>query len=83
MERVEKMFEYGAFVADPNGGCLPRNGDSDLCGRGFYADATAYFNRSDWKFVESHGTQGDAPAVTPIRGPTGSTVFPWAGQVSG
>ena len=39
---------------DPIGGCLPRNGDSDLCGSGYDPTATRYFNpvRLD---VCSHG----------------------------
>jgi hypothetical protein len=36
-QRVEAMFEYGAYIADPDG-CLPMNGDSDLCGSGFTAE---------------------------------------------
>ena len=41
-DHVEAMWNYGAYVTDP-AGCLPRNGDSDLCGGGFSAAATAYF----------------------------------------
>jgi len=70
---VEAMFDYGAFVTDP-AGCLPRNGDSDLCGTGFAADATAYFQRADWTYVQTRGASGSPPAAL-------GAVFPWAGQV--
>lgn len=36
-QRVEAMYNYGAYVADARG-CLPMNGDSDLCGSGFDAE---------------------------------------------
>ena len=72
-DHVEKMWNYGAFVTDP-AGCLPRNGDSDLCGGGFSDAATAYFGREDWVFIQSQGARGVRPANL-------SMAFPWAGQV--
>ena len=73
---VEAMFNYGSYAADPQG-CLPRNGDSDLCGSGYNQDVTDYFNRSDWEYVYSNGKSGTVP--NQVNGP--SVVFPWAGQV--
>ena len=60
-------------MTDGNG-CLPRNGDADLCVPGYYEGVTNYFGREDWRYVHSHGQQGKA------RGGPASTMFPWAGQ---
>ena len=75
-DRVEAMWNYGAYVVDPNG-CLPRNGDADLCGKGYSDETTAYFNRSDWTYVYSNGKSGTPPPSSASP----SVVFPWAGQV--
>ena len=73
---VEAMFAYGALSADPSG-CLPRNGDSDVCGRG-YTDAVAlFFHRPDWTYAATNGLRGSPPDDT--TGP--SRVWPWSGQV--
>jgi hypothetical protein len=78
--RVEAMYDYAAGVVDP-AGCLPRNGDSAGCGRGFQPAAAAYYNRSDWVYVHTNGAEGTPPAgLAAGRGP--STVYPWAGQVA-
>lgn len=71
--RVEAMWTYGAFVADGTG-CLPRNVDSDRCGRGYSEAAAAYFARPDWTYAVTNGASGSRPTVGP------SVVFPWAGQ---
>jgi len=75
---AERMWAYGALVSDP-AGCLPRNGDSDVCGSGYSEAATRYFNRSDWSFVHSNGKNGTVPATNATTGP--SVAFPWAGQI--
>ena len=75
--RVEAMWNYGAFVADA-AGCLPRNGDSDLCGNGYSEEVADYFGRRDWRFAKSNGAAGVPPALT---NGSPSSVFPWAGQV--
>jgi hypothetical protein len=72
-DHVEAMWNYGAYVTDP-AGCLPRNGDSDLCGGGFSAAATAYFKRDDWVYIQTQGASGTAPTQL-------SVAFPWAGQI--
>lgn len=72
-QRVEAMFNYGTMVSDPQA-CLPRNGDSDRCGEGFYTDASDFFHRSDWVYVRTNGARGTPPASL-------STMFPWGGQV--
>ena len=75
---VEQMYAYGAYVADP-AGCLPRNGDSDVCGSGHSDATTRYFNRSDWAYLASNGRNGTVPPANATAGP--SSLFPWAGQV--
>ena len=50
------LSSAGAYIADPSG-CLPRNGDSDLCPSGYLASVAAYFNRSDWTYVRTNGAQ--------------------------
>ena len=72
---VEQMFNFYVYTSDQQG-CLPRNGDSDVCGSGFSAAAAAYFNRSDWLYVHTAGANGSAPAQA-----SPSNAFPGAGQV--
>jgi hypothetical protein len=36
-QRAQAMWDYGAYVVDPRG-CLPQNGDSDVCGHGYSAE---------------------------------------------
>ena len=55
------MYAYGAYVASPIG-CLPQNGDSDICGGGFSSDAATFFNRQDWEYVYSNGKSGVVPS---------------------
>ena len=74
---VEAMWNYGAYITDPSL-CLPRNGDSDLCGGGYDASAAAFFKRADWTWIATRGASGEAPALP--RGP--SAAFPWAGQLA-
>ena len=74
ISHVEAMWNYGAYVADPSG-CLPRNGDSDICGTGYSAHVSAFFNRTDWDYVYTNGKTGRAPTHE-----TPSVMFPWAGQ---
>jgi len=75
-DRVEAMWNYGAYISDPMG-CLPRNGDSDLCGGGFGQEQAEYFERPDWTWISSHGASGSPPELP--NGP--SSAFPWAGQL--
>ena len=76
-QRVEAMYEYGAYVADPDG-CLPMNGDSNICGHGFNIEVSRFFNRSDWEYVKTNGQFGRAPTGSDHATP--SAMFPWAGQ---
>lgn len=76
-QKVEAMYNYGALIADP-ALCLPRNGDSDLCGGGYGLEQAAYFNRPDWTWAHSHGASGVAPPMP--NGPSALSFFPWAGQ---
>lgn len=78
VQQVEAMWAYGTYVTDP-AACLPRNGDSDLCGNGYNPAVTAYFNRTDWEYVHTNGANGTLPAAYETDGP--SSLFPWAGQV--
>ena len=75
---AERMWSYGAYASDPLG-CLPRNGDSDVCGSGYSEAATLYFNRTDWRYIHTNGEEGSIPSSNITTGP--SVVFPWAGQV--
>ena len=76
-QRVEAMYNYGAYVADARG-CLPMNGDSDLCGQGFNAEVAHFFKRDDWLYVHSGGKMGSHPPAE--THPTPSVMSPWAGQ---
>ena len=75
---VERMFAYGALSADASG-CLPRNGDSDVCEAGYSAAAAALFNRSDWTYAASNGARGAPAPSDALTGP--SRAWPWSGQV--
>ena len=75
---TEAMWTYGAYVSDP-AGCLPRNGDSDVCGSGYSDAATAYFRRPDWLYLHSNAKSGAVPPTNATSGP--SVAFPWSGQV--
>ena len=76
-KHVEAMYNYGSYILDPSG-CLPRNGDSDLCGGGYSPEQAVFFNRPDWTWVATHGASGTAPPLP--NGP--SSVFPWSGQLA-
>ena len=76
--KVEQMWNYGTYISDAMG-CLPRNGDSDLCGSGYNPTVTTYFGRNDWTYVHTNGAQGTVPPQFSTQGP--SSVFPWAGQI--
>lgn len=77
--KVENMWNYGAMISDPVG-CLPRNGDSDLCNTGYNTAVMQYFNRPDWTYVHTNGAEGIIPAAFASDGP--SSIFPWAGQIA-
>jgi hypothetical protein len=77
-QRVENMWAFGTYSSDP-AGCLPRNGDTDICDGGVNANITAFFKRDDWTYVQTHGAAGTLPAFAPSSGP--GVIFPWAGQV--
>ena len=76
-EQSQMYYLLTNYQSDSEG-CLPRNGDSDLCGNGFSPVVAQHFNRSDWIYVQSHGASGTPPNST--NGP--SSLFPWAGQAS-
>lgn len=77
VRHVEAMWNYGSYISDP-AGCMPRNGDADLCSSGFGTTEAAYFQRPDWTWIATRGAHGVAPALP--NGP--SSVFPWAGQIA-
>jgi len=73
---VEKMISYIAYSMDFTG-MAPMNGDnneeyygSDVLGLA----APGQFNRSDWAYIATKGSQGTQPVGFP------SKMFPWAGQ---
>lgn len=77
-DKVEAMWTYGAYISDAMG-CLPRNGDSDLCGSGYNPTVTTYFNRTDWTYIHTNGANGTVPSQFSTVGP--SVLFPYAGQI--
>lgn len=54
--RALECLGAGSYISDP-AGCLPRNGDSDLCGSGYLGSVTQYFGRPDWTYVRTNGAQ--------------------------
>lgn len=73
-QRVEALWNNLAVVMRPSG-MGPLNSDSSLeNNRELVQVANAYFGRSDWKFILTHGTSGVAPKEPASR------FFPWAGH---
>ena len=73
-ERMEKLWNYYAMVTRPDG-TGPLNNDSDLEENArLVATVTDYFDRPDWEYIVTHGTQGTRPEDPPSR------FFPWSGQ---
>jgi len=74
-ETVEAMYNYYAYTMRPDGNGLLNN-DSDLdYTRPRVQTAAETYNRRDWQYIVTNGTEGLKPEGT------GSVVFPWAGQV--
>ncbi|MBN1348217.1 alginate lyase family protein [candidate division KSB1 bacterium] len=73
-QRLQAMWNYLAYSLRPDGSS-PLNNDSD---RDYNRDriraAAQRFNRPDWLWIASNGTDGSKPDTAP------SCVFPWAGQ---
>jgi hypothetical protein len=73
-ERVEKMWDYYAFVTRPDGSG-PLNNDGDVEWNAFrLPQAAAELDRPDWLYVASGGEEGTAPEGLPSR------FFPYAGH---
>ncbi len=74
-QRLEGMWNYLAYAMRPSG-YGPLNNDSNLdYNRDRVLDAAQKYQRGDWTYVASNGSEGSIPDGTP------SYVFPWAGQV--
>jgi len=72
---LEKMWHYLAYVLRPDG-CGPANNDSGLSWyRELLIQAAKDYDRPDWRYIATHGEQGEQPKQGP------SLIFPWAGQV--
>ena len=73
-ERVELMWNYFAYVAKPSG-FGPINSDSSREDNfALTAEANQYFQRSDWQYILTYGSKGDAPRLPASR------YYPWAGH---
>lgn len=73
--RMEKIWDYYAWVTRPNG-TGPLNNDSDLEPNADQLVGLAeFYDREDWLYIASKGEEGERPSGTPSR------VFPWAGHV--
>jgi hypothetical protein len=74
-DTIERMWNHLAYTMRPSG-YAPLNNDSDLdliAPR--LAEPSKLFNRPDWEFIGTNGTDGTEPEGLPSR------VFPWAGQL--
>ncbi len=72
---LERMWHYLAAAMRPSG-YGPLNNDSDLdYNRDRVLAAAKTYNRPDWTYIASNGTQGERPDYGP------SVMFPWAGQL--
>ncbi|GJM27883.1 MAG: hypothetical protein DHS20C17_05180 [Cyclobacteriaceae bacterium] len=72
--RVEEMYNYLAYAMRPDGH-QPLNNDSDREDlRPRVLKAAEKFNRPDWQWIATNGTEGSKPDSLP------SLVFPWGGM---
>jgi hypothetical protein len=72
---LEEMYNYLALTIRPNGFGLLNN-DADLMyNRDIVLKAAETYNRDDWKYIVTNGTN----AIKPDNGP--SFIFPWAGHL--
>lgn len=71
---IEEMWNYFAYVMRPSG-YGPLNNDSDLINnREVLAGVITTFDRPDWRYLATGGSEGEEPTVPPTM------YFPWAGQ---
>lgn len=74
-ELVKRMVAYLPIVLRPDGTGLLNN-DSELRDmRERILEEADVYNRPDWRYIATQGTEGERPADPPSR------VAPWAGQV--
>ena len=74
-QRIEKMWDFFTRVMRPDG-FGPLNNASDLdYNAGFVREVWSAFDRPDWLYIASNGTEGQPPSYPSSR------LFPWAGQV--
>lgn len=73
-QRIEAVWDYFAYVSRPSG-FGPLNNDSSLEDNFTYLqEANQFFNRPDWTYILSWGSEGIKPQAPPSR------YFPWAGH---
>ncbi len=74
LKRVEKMWNYYAYVMRPDGKG-PLNNASDLEDNVYYLKQVIdFYNRDDWHYIASNGREGTRPDGPPSR------YFPYAGH---
>jgi hypothetical protein len=72
---LEEMYNYLALTIRPDGYGLLNN-DADLIfNRDIVLKAAETYNRGDWKYIVTNGTNGKKPENGP------SFIFPWAGHL--
>jgi hypothetical protein len=76
-ERIEKMWDFFAGVMRPDGFGPLNNAADNEHNASFVREVWEQFNRPDWLFMASNGTEGPAPSGPE---PDPSRLFPWAGQ---
>lgn len=73
-QRLLHMWDFFAGVTRPDGfGPLNNAGDKEL-NAAFLEASWAEFDRPDWHYIATGGTQGEPPEEPPSR------LYPWAGQ---
>lgn len=74
-ERIERMWDFFAGVAKPDGyGPLSNAADREINAQ-HLEEVWEFHERPDWLAIATNGTRGVLPQGSPSR------LFPWAGQV--
>ncbi|BDA72006.1 conserved hypothetical protein [Calothrix sp. PCC 7716] len=74
-DRLERMWNYLAYSMRPDGHSLLNNDSDRDYNRPLVNEFAATYQRPDWIYIATNGSEGKKPEGTPSR------FFPWAGQM--
>ncbi|MDN3686593.1 alginate lyase family protein [Cyclobacterium jeungdonense] len=74
-QTIESMYRYIARAVRPDGHRILNNDGDRGSDRSLILEGAEKFNRPDWAYIASNGSEGSRPSDGP------SYFFPWAGQL--